>query len=100
MLMDDAHVGPAPRWDLAGAFDPGRERVARPYRLQPSDLVEAGRAQRRAPVEVVVDKQSHQLGVDVPTRRDQAAEHRFAGRHGVDMKALRIELAGEGHDLL
>jgi hypothetical protein len=100
MLVDDAHIGPAPRRDLVRAFDPGGERVARPYRLQPADLVKARRAQRRAPVEVVVDEQPHKLGIDMPARGDQAAEHRFLGRHGVDMKALRIELAGEGRDLL
>src|SRR5476649_1980181 len=55
MLVDDAQCRLALGRDLGGALDPGSQRVARTHGLQPADLVDAGRAQRRARVEIVVD---------------------------------------------
>src|SRR5688572_32902748 len=100
MLVDDPHFRPAPGRHLAGAFDPGIERVARPHRLQPADLVDPRRAQRRALVDVVVDEQPHQLGCDVPARGYEATEHRLPGGAGIDVEALRIVLAGEVHNFV
>src|SRR5262245_20198058 len=100
MLVDDADLRPALGRHLAAALDPGRQRIARPHRLQPTHLVEAGRAQGRAFVEVVVDEQAHQLGRNVPARGDQPTEHRLPGGLGIEVKALRIVLTGEGNDLV
>src|SRR5258708_8820505 len=100
MLVDDAELRLALGRDLGRALDPAAERVAGPYRLKPAQLVEAGRAERGAPVDVVVDEQPHHLGRDMPARSDQAAKHRGLGGLGVNMEGLRIEPAGEVDDLL
>ncbi len=74
--------------------------VARTQRLQPAQLVDAGRDQRGDVRQVTFDQHPHDDGGRVPAARDQAAERTGCRRTPIDVDRLRIVADGELHDLL
>src|SRR3954454_11802408 len=77
-----------------------RQRFSRKHRLQPFDLIEAGRTEARRLAEIAVDHHAHQHRAGVPAGGAEASENRFPARILIDMERLWVELARESLDLL
>ena len=76
------------------------QRVAGAHRLDKPDLLDAGRADTGALVEVAVAHQPHAHARGLPAACDQAAVGRGAGLLLVGVVALGIPLPREGDDVL
>ena len=99
-VADDAELGPGPRLphleDLAG----GTDRVAGPDRLQPAQLVAAGRAHADLGREdACLEEQAERDGDGVNAARDDPAVGPLLGAGRIDMEGLRIVAEGEVQDL-
>src|SRR5436305_13374442 len=77
-----------------------RQAVARPDRLEPLHLVDAGRAHRGGVEQQPVRDHAHHDAAGVPARRAEPAQHGVARGLLVEMHRLRIELRREADDLL
>ena len=64
-------------------------------RLQPAQLLDAGRAKGRRLEQVAVAQHSHRHRAGVPAACGEAAEERRLGGSVVEMKGLGIEVARE-----
>ena len=95
-----ADVGPGGEDALVLGDVARRHHVARPHGSQPADLVDAGRAERGDAIEDAVAHHAHHHRAGVEPRGAKAADERPLRRLLVEMHRLRIELAGEGDDLL
>lgn len=75
--------------------DPHGQRVAGAHRLQPAQLVEAGRSQARRRRQVVQRVQPHHQAAGVPAAGDEAAERPARSDRRIGVDRLRIEAARE-----
>src|SRR5207302_5433323 len=89
----DARAGARSAGGEHGA--PVDERVARAHRIRPANIVEPGRAQALAAIEVAVAHQAHADRAGVPAAGDQAAEKARLGGRRIDVERLRIEAPAE-----
>src|SRR6266850_2627324 len=98
--LDQPHIGPAG----GGAdFERGALRadgIARTHRLQPFEIVDAGRPQAGRVEHVGIAHHAHHQRNGMPAAGDQAAVYRGLRRCFVDMEWLRIELLRKGDDLV
>jgi hypothetical protein len=95
---DQAHVQAlrhGPRFDH-GVLQ--AQRVAREDGLEPLDVLQPRRALAGGFEQEVGHHQPHRHGTGVPAAGAQAAKHRLLRGLFVEVKGLRIELGGEGHD--
>src|SRR5262249_26383514 len=74
--------------------------VARPYRLGPPHLLEAGADNSPGRPELTVDQQPHGQSGRMPAAGCEAAENRISRGIIIEMKRLGIELRGESLDLI
>src|SRR5581483_4153796 len=98
--LDRPSVGLSPRRDRLRHLEAHAHLVARPHGPEPAQLVDAWRAEARAPVHEALDGQALDDRRRVPAARDEAAEGRASRRLVVQVEGLRVELAREGDDLL
>jgi hypothetical protein len=96
----DAGFGTASGNPCFRDIDIEREIVARPQRRQPAQLIDPRRAQRGGAADKAVEHHPHHDRAQMPARTREAAQHRALCGLVVEMHRLRIELGGEGKDLL
>jgi hypothetical protein len=77
-----------------------REGVAGAHRLQPAHAIQAGRTHARFLAAHPVQHHAHHHRAGMPAAGDHAAVDRFGRRFLVDVEGLRVELGGEGDDLV
>src|SRR3569623_766582 len=96
---DDAAVGLAPGRDDGDDLAEDVERVARPHRAAPGQVVDLQPAHRRVAARRLVAKVAHHQRGDMPAAGDDAAEAAARRRHGIEVHRLRIIGGGEADDV-
>src|SRR5581483_327426 len=87
---DDAAVRLGRRWLLVDQFELHPERVAGPHWLQPTQLVEAGRAHGGAVKEARVHHEAKAERQRLEAAGDEPAIDALTRRFGIDMEGLRV----------
>jgi hypothetical protein len=86
-----------PRFEHDAAHVQG---VAGAYRLDPADVLQAGRAEAGGVEQVGVAHHAHGQRTGMPAAGAEAAEQAVLAGFLGEVEGLRVELAGEVHDLL